>query len=152
MRQVNFTLIFVICLAVVLFAIENTQLVSIRIIEGVQLTAPLSIELIVTLGIGAILAWVFSVWTTFQQLLVTREALQAREVQIEALQTDIKRYKVELEEQQRLLPSVTSANNRPAVSIATLSPPDVFTPPVSEDDPEATIIPSLSTPSDIETD
>ncbi|NJM65113.1 MAG: DUF1049 domain-containing protein [Acaryochloris sp. RU_4_1] len=152
MRQVNFTLIFVICLAVVLFAIENTQLVSIKIIEGVQFTAPLSIELIVTLGIGATLAWVFSVWTTLQELLVTREALQDREIQIETLQTDIERYKVELEEQQRLLPSVTSANNRPGVSIATLSPPDVFTPSDFQADPEATIIPSPSIPSDIETD
>ena len=75
MRQVNFTLIFVICLAVVLFAIENTQLVSIKVVKGVQLTAPLSIELIITLGIGAVLAWVFSVWTTLQDLFVTRETL-----------------------------------------------------------------------------
>ncbi|NJK40313.1 MAG: DUF1049 domain-containing protein [Acaryochloridaceae cyanobacterium SU_2_1] len=112
MRQVNFTLIFVICLALVLFAIENTQLVSINIIKGIQITAPLSIELIIALGIGAVLAWVFSVWTALQDLFLTREALQQKEVQIEALQVNIERYKAELEEQQRLLPSVSSANRQ----------------------------------------
>lgn len=109
MRQVNFTLIFVICLALVLFAIENTQLVSINIIQGIQITAPLSIELIIALGIGAVLAWVFSVWTALQDLFITRETLQQRDIQIETLQVDIERYKAELEEQQRLLPSVSTA-------------------------------------------
>ncbi len=144
MRQVNFTLIFVICLAVVLFAIENTQLVSIKVIKGVQLTAPLSIELIITLGLGALLAWVFSVWTTLQELFVTREALQAREVEIEALQTDIERYKAELEEQ-RLLPSAKdTVSTRPA---ATISRRTAETPIA---DAEATII--TPQPSDLEAD
>ena len=144
MRQVNFTLIFVICLAVVLFAIENTQLVSIKVIKGIQLTAPLSIELIVTLGLGALLAWVFSVWTTLQELFVTREALQAREVEIESLQTDIERYKAELEEQ-RLLPS--AKDTVPTRPDATLSRRTADTPIA---DAEATII--TPQPSDLEAD
>ncbi len=139
MRQVNFTLIFVICLAVVLFAIENTQLVSIKVVEGVQLTAPLSIELIITLGIGAVLAWVFSVWTTLQELFVTREALQAREVEIESLQTDLERYKAELEEQRLLLPSQSTMTDN-TVSVATLSEPTVVKTTVPRADTEATIL------------
>ncbi|WP_299416109.1 LapA family protein [Acaryochloris sp. IP29b_bin.148] len=111
MRQVNFTLIFVICLAVVLFAIENTQLVSIKVVKGVEINAPLSIELIITAGIGAVLAWTFSVWTTLQELFVTQEALQARDLEIESLHTDIERYKAELEEQRLLLPSVSTATS-----------------------------------------
>jgi uncharacterized integral membrane protein len=107
MRQVNFSLIFVICLALVLFGIENTQLVGINIIQGVELKAPLAIELILAMGIGAVLAWVFSVWTGLQSTLETRQVLGDREEEIEILQADIERYKAELEEQQRLLPSAT---------------------------------------------
>jgi uncharacterized integral membrane protein len=107
MRQVNFSLIFVICLALVLFGIENTQLVGINIIQGVELKAPLAIELILAMGIGAVLAWVFSVWTGLQSTLGTRQILGEREEEIEILQADIERYKAELEEQQRLLPSAT---------------------------------------------
>ncbi|MGB8701451.1 MAG: LapA family protein [Thermosynechococcaceae cyanobacterium] len=107
MRQVNFSLIFVICLALVLFGIENTELVSIKIIEGLELKAPLSVELILAMGLGAILAWIFSVWVRLQSTLETREVLEDREQQIEILQSDLERYKAELEEQQRLLPSAT---------------------------------------------
>jgi uncharacterized integral membrane protein len=107
MRQVNFSLIFVICLALVLFGIENTQLVGINIIQGVELKAPLAIELILAMGIGAVLAWVFSVWTGLQSTLETRQVLGEREEEIEILQADLERYKAELEEQQRLLPSAT---------------------------------------------
>jgi uncharacterized integral membrane protein len=105
MRQVNFSIIFVICLALVLFGIENTQLVGIKIIEGIEFKAPLSIELILAMGIGAVLAWVFSVWTRLQSMLGTKQELEARDQQIEVLEADIERYKAEIEEQQRLLPS-----------------------------------------------
>jgi uncharacterized integral membrane protein len=108
MRQVNFTLIFVICLALVLFGLENTQPVSVKIVEGLELKAPLSVTLVITLGIGAVLAWIFSVWAKFQSTLIAQTVAEDKELQIETLQDDIERYKAELEEQQRLLPSVSS--------------------------------------------
>ena len=111
MRQLNFVLIFVICLALVLFGIENTELVSIKIIEGIEVKAPLSIELILAMGIGAVLAWVFSVWVQIQTTLKTGDAMEEQEEQIEELQADIERYKAELEEQQRLLPSISSGSS-----------------------------------------
>ena len=111
MRQLNFVLIFVICLALVLFGIENTELVPIKIIEGVELKAPLSIELILAMGVGAVLAWVFSVWVQVQSTLSTQEVVEGQEEQIEELQADIERYKAELEEQQRLLPSISSGSS-----------------------------------------
>lgn len=40
MRQVNFVVIFVICLALVLFAIENTEPVIIHIVRGLDVEAP----------------------------------------------------------------------------------------------------------------
>lgn len=104
MRQINFVMIFVISLALVLFGIENTELVRIRFIEGLELQAPLSIELIMAMGIGAVLAWVFSVWVQVQRLLLTQQEMRERDTRIEVLEQDIERYKAEVEEQ-RLLPS-----------------------------------------------
>ena len=46
MRVLNFFFIFLICLALVLFSIENTEPTTIQIIKGFQVKAPLSVELI----------------------------------------------------------------------------------------------------------
>jgi hypothetical protein len=105
MRQINFVIIFVICLALVLFGIENTEPAVIHVVEGVELTAPLSVELLLAMGIGATLAWVFSVWTQIQRVLESGREIRQRDVRIEELEQDVQRYKVELEEQQRLLPA-----------------------------------------------
>lgn len=104
MRQINFVVIFVICLALVLFGIENTETVAIHIVKGVDLQAPLSIELILAMGVGAVLAWVFSVWTRLQRLLEVGKELKTRENRIQELEEDIERYKAEID-QQRLLPA-----------------------------------------------
>lgn len=107
MRQVNFFVIFVICLALVLFGIENTEPAVIHVVKGIQLQAPLSIELILAMGLGAVLAWVFSVWTRLQHLLEAGKEVRARDERIQELQEDVERYKAEIE-QQRLLPAAKS--------------------------------------------
>jgi uncharacterized integral membrane protein len=111
MRQVNFVIIFVICLALVLFGIENTESTIIHVVQGVQLEAPLAIELILSMGIGAVLAWVFSVWTQLQKSLDTGKEVQQRESRIQALQDDVERYKAEIQEQQRLLPAAAKSDD-----------------------------------------
>ncbi|NJL38190.1 MAG: DUF1049 domain-containing protein [Leptolyngbyaceae cyanobacterium RM2_2_4] len=108
MRQINFVIIFVICLALVLFGIENTEPAVIHIVEGIDLRAPLSVELLLAMGVGATLAWVFSVWTQIQRMLESGREIRQRDVRIEELEQDVQRYKVELEEQQRLLPASQS--------------------------------------------
>lgn len=105
MRQINFVMIFVISLALVLFGIENTEMVNIKIVEGFNIQAPLSVELIVAMGIGAVFAWVFSVWAKVQSLLERGQEIRERDAKIEMLEDDIERYKAEVEQQQRLLPS-----------------------------------------------
>lgn len=110
MRQLNFVMIFVIGLALVLFSIQNTDPVSITIIEGKTIQAPLCIELIVAMGIGAAFAWVFSVWVQLQHIFTIRVEMEARDEQIAHLEEDVERYKAALEEQRRLLPSVSSAS------------------------------------------
>ncbi|MEM8806706.1 MAG: LapA family protein [Cyanobacteria bacterium P01_G01_bin.38] len=105
MRQVNFVVIFVICLALVLFGIENTDPATIHIIKGVELQAPLSIELIISMGIGAVLAWVFSVWVQVQGYFNINPQVEQRELKIQQLEEDVERYRVELEEQKPMLPA-----------------------------------------------
>jgi uncharacterized integral membrane protein len=108
MRQVNFVIIFVICLALVLFGIENTESSVIHIVEGVQIQAPLSIELILAMGVGAVLAWVFSVWTQLQKMMETGKVVREKETRIQQLEEDVERYKAEMQEQQRLLPAAVT--------------------------------------------
>jgi len=107
MRQINFVTIFVICLALVLFGIQNTEPVSIRVIKGLEVQAPLIIELIVAMGIGAVLAWIFNVWVQVQRLLESRQEIRARDRRIQSLEEDVERYRAVVEEQ-RLLPSTES--------------------------------------------
>jgi uncharacterized integral membrane protein len=104
MRQINFVIIFVICLALVLFGIQNTEVTVIHIIEGVQIQAPLSIELILAMGVGAVLAWVFSVWTQLQRMIDKGKEVREKENRIQQLEDDVERYKTEIQENQRLLP------------------------------------------------
>lgn len=106
MKQVNFVVIFVICLALVLFGIENTTPSVIHVVQGVDVEAPLSVELIIAAGIGATLAWVFSVWVHLQGVVQSNPDIQQRELKIQQLQEDVERYKVELEQ----LPMLPQAN------------------------------------------
>lgn len=111
MRQINFVVIFVISLALVLFGIENTEPATIHVVQGIDIEAPLCIELIVAMGIGAVLAWVFSVWVQVQGYLGMGKQIEQREVRIQELERDVERYRVELEEQQPMLPASKNSEN-----------------------------------------
>jgi len=110
MRQLNFLLIFAVCLALVLFSLQNTQPASIQIIEGVEVEAPLALELIIAMGLGSVLAWLFSVWAQLQRQVESWKAvrqIRAKEERIEELEQDMERYKAEIEEQQ--LPALSAS-------------------------------------------
>ncbi len=109
MKQVNFVVIFVICLALVLFGIENTTPTAIHVVNGVDFEAPLSVELIIAAGIGATLAWVFSVWVQLQGIAQKNPEIQQKESRIQQLEQDVERYRVELEQ----LPMLPQASNIP---------------------------------------
>lgn len=117
MRQINFLIIFVICLALVLFGIENTEPTVIHIVRNVQVQAPLSVELIVAMGIGAVLAWVFSVWTQVQRTMEVRQEVMNRESRIQELEQDVERYKAEIQEQRRLLPAAQTIQDAEATEV-----------------------------------
>jgi uncharacterized integral membrane protein len=110
MKQVNFVVIFVICLALVLFGIENTTPSVIHVVKGVDVEAPLSVELIIAAGIGATLAWVFSVWVHLQSVVQKNPEIEQRELRIQELEQDVERYRIELE-QLPMLPQAKSIAN-----------------------------------------
>jgi len=88
MRQINFVLIFAICLALVLFSLENTESVVIQLLPGVNVQAPLAIELILTLGLGGILAWLYGGWNRLLHQITFRgekRQVEQKNHEIEAL-------------------------------------------------------------------
>jgi uncharacterized integral membrane protein len=113
MRALNFFFIFLICLALVFFSIENTQPTAIQVIKGVQVKAPLCVELIVATGLGAILAWLFSLWSRMQRTLASRQQsrqVREKEQRIQELEQDLERYKAEVEAKQPLLESAETTS------------------------------------------
>jgi uncharacterized integral membrane protein len=98
MRQINSVLIFVICLALVLFSIQNTDPVVIHFIQDVQFQAPLAVELLIAMGLGALMAWVFTVWSRFLRLIESGRELRQRDKRIRDLEQDVERYKTQIEE------------------------------------------------------
>lgn len=105
MRQINFLLIFAVLLALVLFSLENTEPAAIQIVQGVEVQAPLCIELILAIGLGAALAWIFSIWTRLLRSLESGKQLRqmrAKDERIQELEENIEHYKAEIEEKQSL--------------------------------------------------
>jgi uncharacterized integral membrane protein len=105
MRQINFLLIFTVLLALVLFSLENTEPAAIQIVQGVEVQAPLCIELILAMGLGAVLAWIFSIWTRLVRSLESGKQLRqmrAKDERIQELEENIEHYKAEIEERRSL--------------------------------------------------
>jgi uncharacterized integral membrane protein len=98
-RQINFVVFFVVALALVLFALENTAPSVIQIIPQMKVEAPISVELILAMGLGAVLAWIFSVWSGLQKSIDMRN----KNVQIQNLQETVQNLSVEIEERKRLV-------------------------------------------------
>lgn len=113
MRQINFLIIFTLCLALVLFSLENTEPASIQVIQGLQVEAPLAIELLLAMWLGAVLAWVFSIWTQLLKQLEHRQnlrQLRSKDERIQELEKDFENYKEEVEEKEKPLLSASETN------------------------------------------
>ncbi len=98
-QQINFLLIFVFGLAMILFSLQNTEPITVKLVEGVQVQAPLSVELILAMGVGAVLAWIFSVWSRLQDMIISRKGVKAvrqRDMRIDQLEQDLDSYKIQL--------------------------------------------------------
>ena len=109
MRQINFVIIFIFCLALALFAIENPEPATIQIVPGVEVQGAIAVELILAVGLGAVLAWMFSVWTHWQRLLSSRLQLRQKNAQIQELQSKIEEYQTEIQTLKPALPPVSDS-------------------------------------------
>ncbi len=98
MRQLNFTIIFIITLALVMFALQNTTSAPIQVFPNAKLEAPIAVELILAMGLGAVVAWLFSVWSGMQRMIDMRTKNQ----QIQNLQEQVTELSVEVEQRKRL--------------------------------------------------
>ena len=90
MRQLNFVIIFIFCIVVALFTVENSQPATIQITPGLQVQAAIAIELLLACGLGAFVVWLFSVWTHSNQV-------RQKNKQIQELESNIKQYQTEIE-------------------------------------------------------
>lgn len=112
LRPLNFLLIFLSCLALVLFSLQNTEPVTIKLVNGIDIKAPLCIAVIGTMGLGAFLAWIFSVWARFSRSLdawkLSRE-LRQKNSKIQQLEKDLAQYKVESTEKKPELPPASES-------------------------------------------
>ena len=96
----DFLIIFVTCLALALFSLENTQEVALKILPQLEIQVHLAVALIVSMGIGATLAGLYITWIKVRNhLQFKRQARQIkdREKQIQQLKEDIESRQAELE-------------------------------------------------------
>ncbi|HBH73572.1 MAG TPA: DUF1049 domain-containing protein [Synechococcales bacterium UBA10510] len=110
MKQLNFLLIFSFGLAMVMFTLENTAATTVQFLPGVSFTLPLAAMLLLVGGLGATAAWVFAVWSGVVRKveeLQSQGELEAQEVRIRELETDLERYRATVDAQLALLPAAT---------------------------------------------
>jgi len=92
----------------VMFTLENTAPTTVRFLPGLQATLPLAALLLVVGGIGATAAWVFAVWTGVVKKVETLQdqgAIEAQQVRIQELESDLQRYRATVDAQLGLLPA-----------------------------------------------
>ncbi len=103
MRLFNYLILFSALLAIALFAMQNATPVTVTFAPGISIESPLVMELLAASGIGATLAWLYSLWMRVQFTIEAREKnrqLQEKEVTI----TELKEMVVELEGKVKQLP------------------------------------------------
>ncbi len=111
MKQVNFVIIFIFCLALALFTIENTEPATIHIIPGMEVQAPIAVELLFTIGLGAVFAWLFSMWTQLQRQLLSSPQ-RKQKVRIQELESKIEQYQAEVQSLQLALPPANDSSTK----------------------------------------
>ena len=107
MRQINFVLIFSFGLAMVMFTLENTTSTTVNFLPGVSVNLPLAALLLLVGGLGATAAWIYAVWSGVVKKVEALQSLgdlEAQQVRIRDLETDLQRTRASLDAQLGLLP------------------------------------------------
>jgi TRAP-type C4-dicarboxylate transport system permease small subunit len=108
MRQFNFVIIFIFCLALALFTMENSQPAVIQIVPGFQVQAAIALELLLAVGLGAVLAWLFNIWTHFQQRIVASGQIRQKNLRIQELESKVEQYQGEIQSLKLVLPPASA--------------------------------------------
>ena len=114
MRQINFGLIFAFGLLMVFFTLENTEATTVHLLPGLQHTMPLAGLLLLVAGLGAVSAWFFAAWTGMLnnvERFSQASEVEAQQVRIQELETDLNRYRSTVETQLGLLPATTVSSS-----------------------------------------
>ncbi len=111
MKQVNFLIIFIFCLAFALFTLENTNLGTIYVLPGVEVQAPMAVELLLAAGLGAVFAWLFSMWTQLQRQILSGPQ-RKQKVRIKELESKIEQYQAEVQSLQLALPPAGDSSTK----------------------------------------
>jgi len=111
MRQVNFVLLFIFCLALVVFSIQNTEMATLQLIPNVKVQAPVSVELVLAMGLGAVLAWLYSVWARLVQTIVSYQKVRQKNAEIKKLEQNLQQYQQEIQSLKPTLPPGENKNN-----------------------------------------
>ena len=114
MRQINFGLIFGFGLITVFFTLENTTATTVHVLPGMDYTLPLAGLLLLVAGLGAASAWFFAAWTGMLnnvERFSQASEVEAQQVRIQELETDLNRYRSTVETQLGLMPATTVSSS-----------------------------------------
>ncbi len=98
MKQIDFLLMFALVFALAFFALENPEPATVQLLPNLKVSAPIALEAIAAMGVGAVLAWLFSVWTGIQSFWMVRR----KDRQIQTLQQQVAELQADMEERKRL--------------------------------------------------
>lgn len=110
MKQINFLIIFIFCLAFAIFTIQNTESTIIHIVPNFDVEAPIAVELFIAMGLGATIAWLFSIWTRLQQIMLSSQKVRQKDLRIQELETRIEQYQTEVQSLKLALPPVAETS------------------------------------------
>lgn len=121
MLLINLGIIFIICLALSFFSIENPEYAKVTIFPGLEVQAPIAIEMIVASGLGAVLSWMLSSWIQLQRFIAFNSTITKKDNRIKELEKKIEELESKLEESQAEIQSLQPAlppseNAKPSVT------------------------------------
>ena len=76
-----------------------------------EVQAPISVELLIALGLGGVLAWLFSVWTHLERLLWSGQKVRQKNALIQELESKIEEYQAQVQSLQPSLPAASDSAN-----------------------------------------
>ncbi|MEM1424954.1 MAG: LapA family protein, partial [Cyanobacteria bacterium P01_H01_bin.130] len=94
-----------------------------ELLPGLELEAPLSLELLLAMGVGAVLAWTIGLWGGVQNLVArfkSSRELKQRDQKIEELEAALNQMRGQLEQQQQQQQSMVAIGEAQTDAIAEL--------------------------------